>query len=37
MELKKIIGWGVVVRIDLAQRTDQWTAVVNTAANLGVL
>jgi hypothetical protein len=36
MEHRKVIGWGVVDWIDLAQGTDQWTALVNTAVNLGV-
>jgi hypothetical protein len=33
MDLREI-GWGGVVWIDLAQNSDQWRALVNTATNI---
>jgi hypothetical protein len=35
MDLREI-GWGGMDWIDLAQDTDQWTALVNTVMNLRV-
>jgi hypothetical protein len=33
----RVIGWGGMELIDLAEDRDQWTALVNTAMNLRVL